>query len=75
MIGQSRLKHLSYRTEQTYLEWASRFARFLTGKDPMTASDEDAVEFLSDLAVRKRVAGATQNQASGFGSGFFLRGS
>ncbi|MDA1276012.1 MAG: phage integrase N-terminal SAM-like domain-containing protein [Verrucomicrobia bacterium] len=46
LIGQLRLKHLSYRTEQTYLEWASRFARFLNGKDPMKASDDDAVEFL-----------------------------
>ncbi|MBI4658958.1 MAG: hypothetical protein HY735_08950 [Verrucomicrobia bacterium] len=26
MIGQIRLKHLTYRTEQTYVEWISRFA-------------------------------------------------
>ncbi|MDA1274807.1 MAG: site-specific integrase [Verrucomicrobia bacterium] len=66
---------MSYRTEQTYLEWVSRFARFLNGKDPMTASDEDAVEFLSDLAIRKRVAGSTQNQASGSGNGCFRHAS
>ncbi|MDA1277358.1 MAG: site-specific integrase, partial [Verrucomicrobia bacterium] len=63
MIGQLRLKHLSYRTEQTYLEWVSRFAGFLKGRNPLTATDEDVVDFLSDLAVRKQVAGSTQNQA------------
>jgi integron integrase len=63
MIGQARLKHLSYRTEQTYLEWVSRFAGFLNGRNPLTATDADAVGFLTELAVRKQVAGATQNQA------------
>jgi integron integrase len=63
VIGQIRLKHLSYRTEQTYLEWVTRFSRFLKGRSPLTATDEDVVRFLSDLAVTQRVAGATQNQA------------
>jgi len=63
MTGQCRLKHLSYRTEQTYVEWVTSFAGFLSGSDPMAATDADAVRFLSDLAVRKRVAGSTQNQA------------
>lgn len=43
MTGQSRLKHLSYRTEQTYAEWVSSFAGFLSGTDPMAASNADAV--------------------------------
>lgn len=62
-IGQIRQKHLSYRAEQTYVGWVSRFARFTSGGNPLKATDEDAVRFLSDLAVRKQVAGSTQNQA------------
>ena len=46
MVVKLRQKHLSYRTEQTYLEWISRFAGFLTGRSPLAATDEDAVEFL-----------------------------
>ena len=64
MIGQLRLNHFSYRTEQTYLEWVSRFAGFLNDGNPLSATDEDAVDFLSDLAVRKQVAGAKDRETT-----------
>jgi len=64
-----RVKHYSYRTEQTYLEWIKRFFDYLESLTaPGTAGavrvTEQAVkDFLAHLATRHRVAAATQNQA------------
>jgi site-specific recombinase XerD len=58
-----RSKHYSIRTEQTYLDWASRFLRSL-GEKPVSSINRQHVEhFLSDLAISKNVAASTQNQA------------
>jgi len=58
-----RLQQKSYRTEQTYLRWISRFYRFLQGGDPRRLSADDARRFLSHLTVEEDVASSTQNQA------------
>ena len=58
-----RLKHLSYRTEKTYLSWASRFRAYTGAKQPQALTEEDLKCFLSYLAVEQRVSAATQNQA------------
>jgi hypothetical protein len=58
-----RLKHLAYRTEQTYLGWLKRFERFCQGQDLRRVSDAEIQRFLSDLAVKGRVRAGTQNQA------------
>jgi integron integrase len=66
MIERLRLNHYSWRTEQTYREWAWRFAGFLERrKKPRMedAGDEELKEFLSELAVKGRVSVATQKQA------------
>ena len=58
-----RLKHLAYRTEQTYLSWLRRFYYFVEGKTPELLNQNDLKDFLTHLAVEKKVAATTQNQA------------
>ncbi|MDO8721410.1 MAG: integron integrase [Syntrophales bacterium] len=62
-----RIKHYSYSTERTYLDWCRRFFAYLeeTKKNSRVEGfDERQVrDFLSHLAIRQRVSSATQNQA------------
>lgn len=58
-----RLKHHALNTEKTYLTWLRQFERFLGGKPPGEVVFDDLRRFLSYLAVERRVAAATQNQA------------
>jgi integron integrase len=60
-----RLKHYSYRTEQTYLEWMQRFFdyRAHTGKAAGSFGGDDVRDFLTHLAVARNVSSSTQNQA------------
>lgn len=63
MVKSMRLKHLSYRTEQTYLAWMRSFYSFVNGALPMHLESEDVIHFLTHLAVERKVAKSTQNQA------------
>ena len=58
-----RFKHYSIRTETTYKEWIKRFIFFHGKKHPREMGPFEIERFLSDLAVRGRVAASTQNQA------------
>jgi integron integrase len=58
-----RAKHFSYRTEQAYVHWIERFIRFHGVRHPDTMGGAEVEAFLTDLAVRGRVAASTQNQA------------
>jgi len=58
-----RLKHYSYRTEQTYKEWIKRYILFHKKRHPAEMDAPEIQAFLSHLAVEKRVAASTQNQA------------
>ena len=58
-----RLRQLSLRTEKSYLGWLDRLASFCGEERMMELNDEDVVGFLTYLAVKKRVAAGTQNQA------------
>jgi site-specific recombinase XerD len=58
-----RLKHYSLRTETTYREWIKRFILFHGKRHPREMGSEEISRFLSDLAVRGKVAASTQNQA------------
>ena len=65
-----RLRHYAYRTEQTYEEWVGRYFKYvkqqgLEWKDPGSIR-----AFLSYLALKRKVASSTQNQA--FSSLMFL---
>jgi integron integrase len=63
MIERLRLQHYSWRTEQTYREWARRFAQYTGSGDLSGATAEHIKGFLSELAVKGRVSAATQKQA------------
>ena len=58
-----RLHRLSYKTEKAYMGWIRRFSGFRPEKDPCQLREEDVKEFLTHLAVERRVAKATQRQA------------
>jgi integron integrase len=58
-----RLKHYSIRTEQAYVDWIKRFIVFHGKRHPATLGAPEVEAFLTDLAVARRVAAATQNQA------------
>ena len=58
-----RLKHYSIRTEKAYLDWNRRFILFHNKKHPRTLGVQEVEQFLTFLAVERRVASSTQNQA------------
>jgi site-specific recombinase XerD len=58
-----RLKHYSYRTEETYVQWIVRYILFHNKRHPKDMGVPEIEEFLTHLAVEGNVAAATQNQA------------
>ncbi len=58
-----RLRHMSYSTEKTYLGWLRGFSAFVKEKDPALLEGRDLRDYLSYLAVEKKVSASTQNQA------------
>ena len=58
-----RLKHYSYRTEQTYLDWCRRYYQYCQKEKIDLKSSLSVKNYLTYLAVKRKVAGATQSQA------------
>jgi integron integrase len=58
-----RLKHYSYRTEETYLDWAKRFILFHNKRHPNDLGESEIRAFLVHLASQQHLAASTQNQA------------
>jgi len=58
-----RRKHYSIRTEQSYIDWIKRFIYFHDKQHPRDLNESHITEFLNFLAVQKKVASSTQNQA------------
>ena len=62
-----RIKHYAYRTELSYLEWVKKFYDYTVNvkKKDLTRSldSADVRDYLSYLALKKRVSASTQNQA------------
>src|SRR5271165_7341594 len=58
-----RLKHLSYRTEQTYLSVIRNFVRFHHPRNPLNLGVPEIRAYLSSLAIEHNVAASTQNVA------------
>jgi hypothetical protein len=58
-----RLRHYSYRTEQSYLDWVKRCLDY-SGNQHLDCRQADSLQcYLSFLALQKRVAASNQNQA------------
>lgn len=58
-----RTRHYSYRTEQQYVGWVTRFIRFHGKRHPRQMGGPEVSAFLSYLATKRNVAAATQAQA------------
>jgi len=58
-----RLKHYSYRTEQTYVGWIRRYIIFHGKRHPKDMGNVEVEAFLTHLAVEGHVSASTQNQA------------
>lgn len=58
-----RIRHYSYRTEQTYVHWITRFIYFHNKRHPQDMGAAEVGAFLSHLAEERHVSASTQNQA------------
>ena len=58
-----RFKHYSIKTEKNYITWIKRFIFFHNKRHPIEMGKDEIEAFLTYLAVTKKVAPATQNQA------------
>ena len=58
-----RLKHYSYKTEKSYINWIKRYILFHNKRHPREMGGKEIEEFLTYLAVEENVAASTQNQA------------
>ena len=58
-----RRKNYAYRTEQTYVAWIKRFILFHDKRHPEEMGPAEIETYLSYLALKRKVAPSTQNQA------------
>lgn len=58
-----RTRHLAYRTEQAYLRWLQRYIAFHKRRHPRQLGAAEVEQFLTHLAVDRKVSAGTQNQA------------
>jgi integron integrase len=58
-----RRRYFSRRTEQAYVHWIRRFIFFHGKRHPRDLGEAEVTAFLNDLAVERKVAAGTQNQA------------
>jgi len=58
-----RVRHLSYRTEKTYVHWIRRYILFHRKRHPAEMGEVEINAFLTHLAVDGQVSASTQTQA------------
>ena len=61
--GALRRRNYSRRTEAAYVRWILRYIDFHGRRHPSELGNEELVAFLDHLAIKRRVAASTQNQA------------
>jgi site-specific recombinase XerD len=59
----ARLRHLSLKTEKVYVQQIKRFILFHGKKHPREMNEHHIRDYLSHLAVERKVAASTQNVA------------
>jgi integron integrase len=59
----ARMRHLSIRTEQAYVQWIRRYIRFHHMRHPREMGEVEIRAFISDLAVSRSIAASTQTVA------------
>src|SRR5499425_3421438 len=60
-----RARHYSRRTEQAYVAWIRRYILFHDKRHPLLMGAPEITRFLTWLAVDRKVAASTRNQALG----------
>jgi len=58
-----RVKHYSLKTEQSYINWIKDYIYFHNKRHPKDMAGKEISEYLTHLAVERKVAASTQNQA------------
>lgn len=58
-----RTNQLSYSTEKTYISWIYRYIVFNDKRHPREMGGKEIADFLTNLAVERKVSASTQNQA------------
>jgi integron integrase len=58
-----RTRHYSIRTEEAYIQWIRQYILFFGQRRPAELGSKNVSAFLSHLAVERKVAASTQNQA------------
>jgi integron integrase len=58
-----RTRHLALRTEHAYVQWMRRYLEFHNRRHPRELGAPEVEQFLTHLAVDRKVSAATQNQA------------
>ena len=58
-----RARHYSYRTEEAYVGWIRRYILYHGKRHPTEMGKPEIEQFLTALAVERRVSASTQNQA------------
>ena len=58
-----RVHHYAMKTEKTYVQWIKRFILFQNKTHPQKMGKKEIEQFLTWLAVKRRVSPSTQNQA------------
>lgn len=63
MRNVARMRHLSLRTEQAYIQWIRRYILFHHKRHPREMGEAEIRVFISDLAVNGGIAASTQTVA------------
>jgi hypothetical protein len=63
LAGEIQVRHFSPKTLKAYTQWLRHFQTFTQSKDLESLSSADVKEFLTFLAVTRKVSASTQNQA------------
>jgi integron integrase len=58
-----RVKHYSYRTEQTYVDWIRRYILFHNKRHPSEMGETEVQAFIIYLATERNLSASSQNQA------------
>ena len=58
-----RVRHYSIRTEEAYVRWIKEYIFFHDKRHPREMGEREVSDFLSHLAVKRKVAASTQTQA------------
>ncbi len=66
LISEIRLRHYFPKTLEAYRGWVRQLQGFSRSKDPQLLSSKDVKDFLTYLAVKRKVSASSQNQVEIF---------